>query len=176
MDPPADRGPSEEWEEVLEEARERIAARQERLSRAERQAKPRAEGDSFRERYGHLLEDLRSFVEELPQVEHELHGPTGLRIRFAPTDREVRVTALEDQDLVHFVFGHTTLGTLHRAEHHAARPFGDGPPDVPRLLRQILSFLIEGVEPRWLTRRPAPGHEVRDDEDPKTEILELPLE
>jgi hypothetical protein len=109
-------------------------------------------------------------------VEHELHGPTGLRIRFAPTDREVRVTALEDQDLVHFVFGHTTLGTLHRAEHHAARPFGDGPPDVPRLLRQILSFLIEGVEPRWLTRRPAPGHEVRDDEDPKTEILELPLE
>ena len=85
-------------------------------------------------------------------------------------------TALEDQALVHFVFGHTTLGTLHRAEHHAARPFGDGPPDVPRLLRQILSFLIEGVEPRWLTRRAAPSHTVRDDQDPKTEILELPLE
>lgn len=176
MDSPADRGSSEELEKVLEEARERIAARQERLARTERRDTPPGDGDSFRERYGGLLEDLRSFVEEIPQVEHEAHGPSGLRIRFAPTDREVRVTALEDQGLVHFVFGHTTLGTLHRAEHHAARPFGERPPDIPRLLRQILSFLIEGVEPRWLTHRPPPGPEDRDGEPPRTESLELPLE
>jgi hypothetical protein len=118
---------------------------------------------------------VRGFLEELPQVEHEPHGPAGLRIRFAPADREVRLTPLEDQSLVHFVFGHTTLGTLHRAEHHAARPFGEGPPDVPRLLRQILSFLIEGVEPRWLTHRPAPEATSRG-ETPITEILELPLD
>ena len=45
------------------------------------------------------------------------------------TDREVRVTALEDQDLVHFVFGHTTLGTLHRAEHRDGGEEGEGEPD-----------------------------------------------
>ncbi|MGH7550041.1 MAG: hypothetical protein ACREK3_04720 [Gemmatimonadota bacterium] len=172
MNPPSELDFSEEWKEILEQAREKIA---DRLARDER-AHPEggAEAD-FRGHYDRLLEDLRGFLEEIPQVEHEPHGPTGLRIRFDPTDREVRMTALEDQALVHFVFGHTTLGTLHRAEHHAARPFGDRPPDVPRLLRQILSFLIEGIEPRWLTHRPAP--ESPDHEGgPAPEVLELPLD
>ncbi|MGH7572891.1 MAG: hypothetical protein ACREMK_13770 [Gemmatimonadota bacterium] len=172
MNPPSERDFSGEWKEILEQAREKIAGRQERAERAPPEGEP---GAGFRERYDRLLEDLQGFLEELPQVEHEPHGPTGLRIHFAPTDREVRMTALEDQAMVHFVFGHTTLGTLHRAEHHAARPFGDHPPDVPRLLRQILSFLIEGVEPRWLTHRPAPESTDRE-EGPAPEVLELPLD
>ncbi|MDX1661590.1 MAG: hypothetical protein R3326_07350, partial [Gemmatimonadota bacterium] len=49
--------------------------------------------------------------------------------------------------------GHTTLGTLHRAEHHASRPFADHAPDLPRLARQLLNFLIEGHEPGWISRR-----------------------
>ena len=173
MDPPSEREFPEEWRQVLEEARQRIAARQERAFQA---APAPAEPETgFRVRYERLLEALQVLLEELPQIEHEPHGPMGLRIRYAPADREVRLTALEDQALVHFVFGHTTLGTLHRAEHHAARPFGDRPPDIPRLLRQILAFLIEGVEPRWLTRRPAP-ESTDHDRPPATEILELPLD
>ncbi len=172
MNPPSEREFSEEWKEILERAREKIATRQERAARAIPGGDP---GAFFRDRYDRLLDDLRGFLEELPQVEHEPHGPAGLRIHFAPTDREVRMTALEDQALVHFVFGHTTLGTLHRAEHHAARPFGDRQPDVPRLLRQILAFLIEGVEPRWLTHRPAPEPTDRE-EGSAPEVLELPLD
>lgn len=173
MNPPSDRDFSEEWKEILEHAREKIAARREHAART---ASGGVSGTGFRERYDHLLDDLRGFLEELPQIEHEAHGPAGLRIRFAPTDREVRMTALEDQALVHFVFGHTTLGTLHRAEHHAARPFGDRAPDVPRLLRQILSFLIEGIEPRWLVHRPAPEATDREEGSPAPEVLELPLD
>lgn len=172
MNPPSERDFSEEWKEVLEQTRAKIADRLDRAERAPPGGEPRA---GFRQRYDRLLDDLRGFLEELPQIGHEPHGPTGLRIHFAPTDREVRMTALEDQAMVHFVFGHTTLGTLHRAEHHAARPFGDRPPDVPRLLRQILSFLIEGVEPRWLTHRPDPESTARE-EGPAPEVLELPLD
>lgn len=168
MTPPPERDLPEEWKETLERARESIAARQPRAS-------PDHEPEAgFHERYERLLADLGNFLEELPQIEHEPHGPAGIRVRFPPTDREVRLTALEDQGLVHFVFGHATLGTLHRAEHHAARPFGERPPDVPRLLKQILSFLVDGVEPRWLTHRPAPPAGGRDEAAP--EVLELPLD
>lgn len=171
MNPPSERDFSEEWKEVLEQTRAKIAERQEL---AEQTPEGEPSGAGFQDRYDRLLEDLRGFLEELPQIGHEPHGPKGLRIHFAPTDREVRMTALEDQAMVHFVFGHMTLGTLHRAEHHAARPFGDRPPDVPRLLRQILSFLIEGVEPRWLTHRTVPDS--TDREGPAPEVLELPLD
>lgn len=171
---PSERDFTAEWKEVLEQARRKLADREERAARA---GGGDAENAGFRERYERLLEDLRGFLEELPQIEHEPHGPAGLRIRFDPTDREVRMTALEDQALVHFVFGHTTLGTLHRAEHHAARPFGDRPPDVPRLLRQILAFLIEGAEPRWLVHRPPTGVADRaDGPAARPEVLELPLD
>lgn len=173
MNPPSERDFTAEWKEVLEQARRKLADREERAARA---GAGDAEGAGFRERYERLLEDLRGFLEELPQIEHEPHGPAGLRIRFDPTDREVRMTALEDQALVHFVFGHTTLGTLHRAEHHAARPFGDRPPDVPRLLRQILAFLIEGTEPRWLVHRPPTEVADRADGPARPEVLELPLD
>ncbi len=161
-----------EWEAFVGEARERIAARKARLDEA---GFPSPGADAtFDERYDHLLRELGELLEELPEIDVEAHGTTGLRMRFEPSEREVRITRLEEQGLVHFVFGHATLGTLHRAEHHASRPFGDKPPDVPRLLRQLLNFLIEGVEPRWLTERPSEdGQAVR--ESPGQE-LELPLD
>lgn len=174
MMPAAEGGSTPDWKAFVVEARERIAARQARLQESGVPA-PGAEA-AFSERFDSLVRDLADLLEEIPEVERESHGTAGLRIHFAPTNREVRITPLEEQGLVHFVFGHSTLGTLHRAEHHASRAFGDGPPDVPRLLRQLLLFLIEGIEPRWLTERPPDGPSgVRDagDGDP---VLELPLE
>lgn len=137
-------------------------------------------GASFRERYDHLVDELAAVIEEIPELEVEPQGTDGLRVRFPPTDREVRITPLEEQSFVHFVFGHATVGTLHRAEHHASRPFADAPPDVPRLARQLLDFLIEGTEPRWLSQRPEPTEErerprPRSEEEPDG-TLELPLE
>lgn len=132
----------------------------------------------FLERYDRLLAEISELLEAIPEVQQESQGPSGLRVRVADSDREVRITPLEEQALVHFVFGHSTLGTLHRAEHHASRPFGDRPPDTVKLIRQILAFLTEGAEPRWLTRRPPPaGSGVREtDESPALDELELPLD
>jgi hypothetical protein len=166
---PADAEPTPEWQAIIGTARDKIAAKKARLE-DEGFITPGAEA-SFHDRYTHLLEEITHLLEEVPEVEMDLHDP-GARIRFSPTDREVRITPLEEQRLIHLVFGHATLGTLHRAEHHASRPFGDRPPNVALLLRQILNFLIEGVEPGWLTRRGKHPH------PPEAEggTLELPLE
>lgn len=170
----AEGGSMPDWKAFVAEARERIAARQSRLREAGISA-PGAEA-AFSERFDSLVRDLADLLEEIPEVDREPHGTAGIRIHFAPTTREVRITPLEEQGLVHFVFGHATLGTLHRAEHHASRAFGEGPPDVPRLLRQILLFLIEGIEPRWLTERPAEGPSGGRDAADGDSVLELPLD
>jgi hypothetical protein len=162
-----------DWESVVARARERIADRQ-----ARREAMGIAypeDGAAFPERYDHLVGEMADLLEEIPEIEVERLGTSGLKIRFPPTEREVRVTPLEEQALVHFVFAHTTLGTLHRSEHHASRPFGQLRPDAPRLLRQILNFLIEGLEPRWLSQRPSEPRAAREG-SPEGEVLELPLD
>lgn len=166
--------PPAQWDAIVARARERIAAKQARLE-AKGWAYP-GTGSSFQERYEALIEELGDLLEEIPEIEAEPHGPAGLRIRFAPTEREVRITSLEEQALVHFVFGHSTLGTLHRAEHHASHPFGPKRPDAPRLLQQILDFLIEGREPRWLTRRPSGMPPAAREGPSEDETLELPLD
>jgi len=162
----------DDWSDFVGEVRERIAARQERAGEL-----PPGPGDEaeFEARYEHLVRELVDLLEEVPEIEVEPHGPSGVRLRFPPTDREVRITSLDAQRFVHFVFSHATLGTLHRAEHHASRPFGDRSPDVPRLLRQILRFLVEGAEPKWLTKRSDPPRPARENLAPDPE-LELPLD
>lgn len=174
MFPPEDVGGDADRRAFIASARERIAARKEEIERAGHEG-PDA-GSTFEERYEHLLRELAELYEPLSELEVEAHGPLGLRIRFPPTEREVRITSLEEQGFVHFVFGHSTLGTLHRAEHHAARPFGDRAPDVPKLARQILGFLVEGTEPRWLARRPAREEASPSAEPPDDDVLELPLD
>lgn len=161
-----------DWDTFVARARERIADRQ---ARREGAGNPYpGESASFQERYAHLIEEMADLLEELPEIEVE-RGTSGLKLRFAPTEREVRITPLEEQALVHFVFAHTTLGTLHRAEHHASRPFGQIRPDAPKLLRQLLNFLIEGIEPRWLSQRSTEPRVAR--EGPvEDEVLELPLD
>ncbi|MDX1624567.1 MAG: hypothetical protein R3199_11385 [Gemmatimonadota bacterium] len=178
MVPPEDDGRESDGQAFLEDARERIAARKAELQK--RGAEDAGPDSTFRERYDHLVGELGALLETLEELEVEPHGSSGLSVRFAPTDREVRITALEEQGFVHFVFGHATLGTLHRAEHHATRPFGDRPPDVPKLARQLLAFLVEGVEPGWLARRSSPDGQNDAPPTPADggddEELELPLE
>jgi len=156
---------------LVRELRERVSAREER-----REAAHPAADASFQERYDHLLGELVDVLDQIPEIETEPIGTTGVKLRYEPTEREVRITALEEQGFVHFVFGHATLGTLHRAEHHASRPFGDARPDVPRLVRQLIGFLVEGAEPRWLTERPEPESPATRAERAGEETLELPLE
>lgn len=156
---------------LVRELRERVTAREER-----REAGRPAADASFEERYDHLLGELVDVLGQIPEIETEPIGTTGLRLGYEPTEREVRITALEEQGFVHFVFGHATLGTLHRAEHHASRPFGDTPPDVSRLVRQLIGFLVEGAEPRWLSERPEPESSATRAERAGGETLELPLE
>lgn len=161
-----------EWQEIVARARERIAEKQ---ARREAMGLPvPGDGAGFSERYEHLVQEMEDLLEEIPEIDTESLGTSGLRMRFGPTEREIRVTPLDDQGLVHFVFAHTTMGTLHRAEHHASRPFGAVRPDVPKLLRQLLNFLIEGIEPRWLVQKPPPAEPtVREGTSP---VLELPLD
>lgn len=171
MTEPGDRDAAEDWSELVARARERIAEHNARRERAEPSPGPEAD---FLERYDHLVGELADLLSTIPELEVEPHGPSGLRVAFPPAIREVRITPLEEQGFVHFVFGHTTLGTLHRAEHHATRPFGDVRPDVPRLARQLLAFLVEGAEPRWLSNRPV---EPRAAPEPTADgTLELPLD
>lgn len=167
-DPPEE--PSERAA-LVRELRERVSAREER-----KDATHPTTDASFQERYDHLLGELVEVLGQIPEIETEPLGTTGVRLGYEPTEREVRITALEEQGFVHFVFGHATLGTLHRAEHHASRPFGDSPPDVPRLVRQLIGFLVEGAEPRWLTERPEPDSSAMRAERAAGETLELPLD
>lgn len=184
MNPPDSADPDRDWQALVAEAKERIAARKARLEEERLVETPGADA-GFRERYDHLLDELNQLLVEIPELEVEPHGPDGLRVRFPPTDREVRITPLDEQQFVHFVFGHTTLGTLHRAEHHASRPFADQPPDLPRLARQLLNFLIEGHEPGWITHRAGAVRESPSGDESaeraeadsgEGEELELPLE
>ena len=167
----ADSDPSSERAALVRELRERVAAREER-----REAAHPAADASFQERYDHLLRELVDVFDRIPEIETEPIGSAGIRLSYEPTEREVRITALEEQGFVHFVFGHATLGTLHRAEHHASHPFGDTPPDVARLVRQLIGFLVEGIEPRWLSERPEPDSPASRAERSGGETLELPLQ
>jgi hypothetical protein len=171
MDPTTDPGDASERAALVRELRERVSARAESRD----PVRPTA-GASFQERYEHLIEEIVDVLSQIPEIETEPIGTTGVRLGYAPTEREVRITALEEQGFVHFVFGHATLGTLHRAEHHASRPFGDHPPDVPRLVRQLIGFLVEGAEPRWLSERPEPGSPAQRADRSGGETLELPLD
>lgn len=184
MIPPDSAEPDRDRQALVADAKERIAAKKARLEDERLVETPGADA-GFRERYDHLLDELHELLAEIPEMEIESHGPDGLKVRFSPTGREVRITPLDEQQFVHFVFGHTTLGTLHRAEHHASRPFADQPPDLPRLARQLLNFLIEGHEPGWISHRagavrePPPDGESAERADPdrdESEELELPLE
>ncbi|HET7693354.1 MAG TPA: hypothetical protein VFM44_09730 [Gemmatimonadota bacterium] len=171
MAPRTESEPSPDRAALVRELRERISSREARREAAH----PTADA-SFQERYDHLLGELVDILGRIPEIETEPIGSAGIRLAYQPTEREVRITALEEQGFVHFVFGHATLGTLHRAEHHASHPFGETPPDVSRLVHQLIGFLIEGIEPRWLSERPEPGAPaVRADHTPG-ETLELPLE
>jgi hypothetical protein len=156
---------------LVRELRERVSAREERRDVAH----PPVDA-SFQERYDHLLAELVDVLGRIPEIETEAIGSAGLKLRYEPTEREVRITALEEQGFVQFVFGHATLGTLHRAEHHASHPFGDTPPDVTRHVRQLIGFLVEGAEPRWLSERPEPDSAATRAERPSGETLELPLQ
>ncbi len=166
-----DSDPTAERASLVRELRERVAAREER-----RAAAHPAPDASFQERYDYLLGELVDVLDRIPEIETEPIGSAGIRLSYEPTEREVRITALEEQGFVHFVFGHATLGTLHRAEHHASHPFGDTPPDVSRLVRQLIGFLVEGIEPRWLSERPEPDSPANRAERPGGETLELPLQ
>lgn len=156
---------------LVRELRDRVSAKEERRDVAH----PPVDA-SFQERYDHLLAELVDVLGRIPEIETEAIGTAGLKLRYEPTEREVRITALEEQGFVHFVFGHATLGTLHRAEHHASHPFGDTPPDVARLVRQLIGFLVEGAEPRWLSERPEPDSTATRAERPGGDTLELPLQ
>jgi hypothetical protein len=167
---PPDAGSAEERRALLAEIRDRVEAHAEKRSTPEG---PGPDAD-FKPRYDHLVGDLDVLLEAVPEVKHEPHGPAGMRIAFSSTEREVRITPLEDQELVHFVFGHAALAG--RAEHHASRPFGDAPPNIPKLAGQILAFLITGAEPKWLTHRPPADSSVVKEPGADSEILELPLD
>lgn len=171
MPPPTDPEPPSDRVALVRELRERVSAREER-----REAAHPAADASFQERYDHLLGELVDVLGRIPEIGTEPIGTAGLKLSYEPTEREVRITALEDQGFVHFVFGHATLGTLHRAEHHASHPFGETPPDASRLVRQLIGFLVEGIEPRWLTERPEPESTATRAERPDGETLELPLQ
>lgn len=182
MNPPDSAGPERDWQALVAEAKERIAQKKARLEAEGLVETPDTEA-GFRERYDHLRDELGQLLGEIPELEVEPHGADGLRVAFPPTEREVRITPLDEQQFVHFVFGHATLGTLHRAEHHASRPFADQPPDLPRLARQLLGFLIEGREPGWIrsgqgsVREPRGAGSDREPEDEgEGEELELPLD
>jgi hypothetical protein len=170
MVPPTDPIEPSDRAALVRELRERVTAREERKGPA-----PAADA-SFQERYDDLLAEIVDVLGRIPEIETEPIGTTGVRLRYEPTEREVRITALEEQSFVHFVFGHATLGTLHRAEHHASHPFGEASPDVPRLVRQLIGFLVEGIEPRWLSERPEPEATASRAERPGAETLELPLQ
>ena len=171
MAPPTDPPDSSERAALVRELRERVSTREER-----RETSHPPIDASFQERYEHMLAELVDVLERIPEIETEPIGSSGLKLRYEPTEREVRITALEEQGFVHFVFGHATLGTLHRAEHHASHPFGETPPDVPRLVRQLIGFLVEGAEPRWLTERPEPGAPATRADTRGDTTLELPLQ
>lgn len=171
MTTPAESEPSPDRAALVRELRERISSREARREAAH----PTAEA-SFQERYDDLLGELVDILGRIPEIETETIGSAGIRLAYPPTEREVRITALEEQGYVHFVFGHATLGTLHRAEHHASHPFGEAPPDVSRLVHQLIGFLIEGMEPRWLSERPEPGTPAARADRSPDETLELPLE
>ena len=171
MSPPTDPESPSDRAALVRELRERVSSREQR-----REAAHPAIDASFEERYDHLLGELVDVLGRIPEIETEPIGTSGIKLSYEPTEREVRITALEEQGFVHFVFGHATLGTLHRAEHHASHPFGETPPDVSRLVRQLIGFLVEGIEPRWLTERPEPDSTATRAERPGEETLELPLQ
>jgi hypothetical protein len=167
---PQDAGSAEERRALLGEILDRVETAAEERSIPEGPA-PSAD---FKPRYDHLVGGLELILGVVPEVEHEPLGSSGMRIAFPATEREVRITPLEDQELVHFVFSHAALAG--RAEHHASRPFGDVRPNTPKLAAQILAFLIVGDEPKWLTHRPSADSSVVRETGVHSEVLELPLD
>jgi hypothetical protein len=170
MASPPDAGSAEERRALLGEILDRVE------TDAEERSIPEGPGPGaeFKPRYDHLVGSLELVLESVPEVEHEPLGSSGTRIAYPATEREVRITPLEDQELVHFVFGHAALAG--RAEHHASRPFGDVLPNIPKLAAQILAFLIVGDEPKWLTHRPPADSSVVKEAGVDSEVLELPLD
>jgi hypothetical protein len=183
MDSPKER------EQFVAGVRERIAEKRARL--APHPAAPESELQ-FEEKYRYLVEGLRRTFEAVgePGLEVETFGSSGLRVAFRVADRErddapliereIRVSRVDATEEVHLVFS-----SFQRAERHAT--FKLTRPHLPRVEAAFVDFLVEGIEPLWLTRRrrkpaageregaPGPDAEV-DGEDSAQQTLELPFD
>lgn len=175
-------------EQFVAGVRKRIAEKRARL--APRLETPEAERQ-FEEKYRFLVEGLRRTFEAVgePGLEIETFGSSGLKISFrvfdpqhedAPViDREIRVSRVDATEEVHLVFS-----SYQRAERHAT--FKLSRPHLPRVEAAFEDFLIEGIEPAWLSRRrreaAATGATGRPEDESQAEpesaqqTLELPFE
>lgn len=179
--------PLRDREQFIAGVRERIAEKRRRLA-----PPPEAPGSDreFEEKYHYLVDGLRRTFEAVdePGLEVEPFGSSGLRIAFrvqdhqrddAPiVDREIRVSRVDATEEVHLVFS-----SFQRAERHAT--FKLTRPRLPRVEAAFVDFLVEGIEPSWLTRRRHPeaeperegrGSEGLSDEAADQRTLELPFE
>jgi hypothetical protein len=149
--------PLQQRERFIASVRQRVAEKRSRL--AAHPESPDSERE-FGEKYRYLVEGLQRTFEAVnePGLEVEPFGSSGLRIGFRLTDpqrdedlpivdREIRVSRVDATEEVHLVFG-----SFQKAERHAT--FKLTRPNLPRVEAAFVDFLIEGVEPPWLARRP----------------------
>ena len=148
-------------EQFIAGVRERLAEKRARLA-------PHPEGpgsdEDFERKYRFLVEGLRRTFEAVgePGLEVEAFGSSGLRISFrvfdplrddAPVvEREIRVSRVDATEEVHLVFS-----AFQRAERHAT--FKLTRPRLRQVEAAFVDFLVEGIEPRWLSRPPRAGSE-----------------
>lgn len=168
-------------ESFIEAARDRIAEKRARLLPV---GSAPEDDRAFEEKYHYLVEGLRRTFDAIgePGLEVETFGSSGLRIAFRLNDpqegtpivdREIRISRIDATEEVHLVFS-----SFQRAERHASFPLSR--PDLPRVEAGFIDFLVEGIEPAWVSRRKRPA--TREDEaaagaqEPVQGTLELPLE
>lgn len=183
--------PLHDRERFIAGVRQRIAEKRSRLA-----SHPDAPGSEreFAEKYRYLVEGLRRVFEEVgePGLEVEPFGASGLRISFRVADsqpddlpivdREIRVSRVDATEEVHLVFS-----SFQKAERHAT--FKLTRTHLPRVEAAFVDFLVEGIEPPWLTRRrrepmggvegEPPSHPTSREEELEEagqQTLELPFE